>query len=37
MTATQPRVLFVYFTYTQQTLKVVEAMAGVLRGRLGSS
>jgi hypothetical protein len=26
-------VLFVYFTYTQQTLKVVEAMAEVLRGR----
>jgi menaquinone-dependent protoporphyrinogen IX oxidase len=28
-----PRVLFVYFTYTQQTLKVVEAMAAVLRER----
>jgi hypothetical protein len=26
-----PRVLFVYFTYTQQSLKVVDAMAGVLR------
>jgi menaquinone-dependent protoporphyrinogen IX oxidase len=31
--ATKPSVLFVYFTYTQQTLKVVEAMADVLRGR----
>jgi hypothetical protein len=28
-----PRVLFVYYTYTQQTLKVIEAMAGVLRER----
>ena len=28
-----PRVLFVYFTYTQQSLKVAEAMAGVLRDR----
>jgi hypothetical protein len=28
-----PSVLFVYFTYTQQTLKVVEAMSEVLRGR----
>jgi menaquinone-dependent protoporphyrinogen IX oxidase len=28
-----PRVLFVYYTYTQQTLKVVEAMAEVLRTR----
>ena len=28
-----PSVLFVYFTYTKQTLKVVEAMAEVLRGR----
>jgi menaquinone-dependent protoporphyrinogen IX oxidase len=26
-----PRVLFVYFTYTQQSLKVAEAMAEVLR------
>jgi hypothetical protein len=26
-------VLFVYYTYTQQTLKVAEAMADVLRGR----
>ncbi len=31
--ARRPAVLFVYFTYTQQTLKVVEAMEGVLRGR----
>jgi hypothetical protein len=31
--ATGPRVLFVYFTYTQQSLKVAEAMAGVLRER----
>jgi hypothetical protein len=28
-----PSVLFVYFSYTQQTLKVVEAMGEVLRGR----
>jgi menaquinone-dependent protoporphyrinogen IX oxidase len=28
-----PRVLFVYFTYTQQSLKVAEAMADVLRER----
>jgi menaquinone-dependent protoporphyrinogen IX oxidase len=28
-----PSVLFVYYTYTQQTLKVAEAMAEVLRGR----
>jgi menaquinone-dependent protoporphyrinogen IX oxidase len=28
-----PRVLFVYFTYTQQSLKVAEAMADVLRAR----
>jgi hypothetical protein len=27
----KPSVLFVYFTYTQQTLKVMEAMAKVLR------
>jgi hypothetical protein len=33
MTASQPRVLFVYFTYSQQTLKVVEAMSDVLRTR----
>jgi menaquinone-dependent protoporphyrinogen IX oxidase len=31
--ARKPSVLFVYFSYTQQTLKVAEAMAGVLRGR----
>jgi hypothetical protein len=31
--ATGPRVLFVYFTYTQQSLRVAEAMADVLRGR----
>jgi hypothetical protein len=29
----RPSVLFVYYTYTQQTLKVAEAMAGVLRRR----
>src|SRR5215469_10201600 len=29
----KPSVLFVYYTYTRQTLKVVEAMAQVLRGR----
>lgn len=28
-----PRVLFVYYTFTQQGLKVAEAMAGVLRTR----
>jgi menaquinone-dependent protoporphyrinogen IX oxidase len=33
MTATRPQVLLVYYTYTQQTLKVIEAMAGVLRER----
>jgi flavodoxin len=31
--ATKPSVLFVYYTYTQQTLKIVETMAGVLRDR----
>ena len=31
--ATGPRVLFVYFTYTQQSRKVAEAMAEVLRER----
>jgi len=31
--ATGPRVLFVYFTYTQQSLKVAEAMADVMRER----
>jgi len=29
----KPQVLFVYYTYTQQTLKVVETMAEVLRAR----
>ena len=29
----QPKVLFVYYTYTQQSLRVVEAMAEVLRAR----
>jgi hypothetical protein len=29
----KPSVLFVYYTYTQQTLKVVEAMARVLQDR----
>jgi hypothetical protein len=33
MTATQPRVLFVYFSYSQQTHKVVEAMSDTLRAR----
>lgn len=28
--AAKPSVLFVYFTFTQQTLKVCEAMADVL-------
>jgi menaquinone-dependent protoporphyrinogen IX oxidase len=32
-TATRPRVLIVYFTYTQQSLRVAEAMAGVLHER----
>jgi menaquinone-dependent protoporphyrinogen IX oxidase len=31
--ATGPRVLFVYFTYTQQSLKIVQAMSDVLRER----
>jgi hypothetical protein len=29
----KPRVLFVYFSYTQQTKKVVDAMAETMRGR----
>jgi len=29
----KPAVLFVYYTFTQQTLKVAEEMAGVLRRR----
>jgi len=33
MRATKPKVLFVYYTYTKQTLKVVEAMSEVLRDR----
>jgi hypothetical protein len=33
MSADKPKVLFVYFTYSQQTLRVVEAMIGVLRER----
>ena len=33
MTATKPKVLFVYYTYSQQTLSVVEAMAAVLCDR----
>ncbi len=32
-TSTKPSVLFVYYTYTKQTLKVVETMAGVFRDR----
>src|SRR3954447_15716182 len=31
--ADKPCVLFVYYTYTKQTLKVVETMADVLRDR----
>ena len=33
MTATKPKVLFVYYTYSQQTLRVVEVMADELRER----
>jgi hypothetical protein len=33
MSTDKPKVLFVYFTYSQQTLMVVEAMAGVMRER----
>jgi len=33
MNSTQPKVLFVYYSYTKQTLKVSEAMAEILRGR----
>jgi hypothetical protein len=32
-TTTKPSVLFVYYSYTKQTLKVVETMAGVFRER----
>src|SRR3954464_2280313 len=31
--AAKPQVLLVYYTYTQQSLRVVEAMADVLRER----
>ena len=33
MTTMRPRVLFIYYTYTGQTFRVVEAMAEVLRER----
>src|SRR3954453_12482648 len=33
MSTTTPRVLLVYFTYTQQSLKVTEVIAEVLRER----
>lgn len=33
MQASKPKVLFVYYTYTKQTLKVVEAMSEVLHDR----
>ncbi len=33
MSATRPKVLFVYYTYSQQTRRVVEAMTDVLRER----
>jgi len=33
MHATKPKVLFVYYSYTKQTLKVSETMAAVLRDR----
>src|SRR5271170_704002 len=33
MTAARPKFLFIYFTYSQQTLRVVEAIAGALRDR----
>jgi menaquinone-dependent protoporphyrinogen IX oxidase len=33
MDVIRPRVLFVYYTYTQQTRSVVEAMTGMLRER----
>src|SRR3954464_14348047 len=33
MSTTTPRVLLVYFTYTQQSLKVAEVIAEVLRER----
>ena len=37
MTATKPKVLFVYDTYSQQTLRVVEVMTSVRRERGSSS
>jgi hypothetical protein len=33
MTARKPKVLFVYYTYSQQTRSLVEVMAGALRDR----
>jgi hypothetical protein len=33
MNATKPRVLFIYFSYTSQTLKVIDAITEVLRDR----
>src|SRR3954452_5738590 len=33
MTTATPRVLVVYYTYTQQSLKVAEEIAAVLSGR----
>src|SRR5215472_17986145 len=33
MTVTKPKVLFVYYTYSRQTLRVVEAMTSALRDR----
>jgi hypothetical protein len=31
MTAARPKVLFVYLTYSQQTLRVIQAIADVVR------
>ena len=33
MSAARPRVLFVYFTVSQETLRVIEAMTDTLRTR----
>jgi flavodoxin len=33
MNVTKPKDLFVYYTFTKQTLKVVEAMSEVMRER----
>jgi hypothetical protein len=33
----KPSVLVVYYTHTQQSLRVAEAMAGVLRERVATS